>query len=184
MHSSLVGFKQSVQAATDHLKSEFTQVQAGRASTALVENLMVESYGSMMPLKSVATITTPDASTVSIQPWDKGLASAIEKAIQLSPLGLNPQNNGGVVLLPIPKPTEEKRRDLVKSIKQMSEDSKVQLRTARHDALAIIKKEKDDGALPEDQFFQIEKDLQKLVDEGNKAIEELLEKKSQEILTI
>lgn len=184
MHPSLIQAKSASQQALEHLKHAFSQIQAGRASTALVEDLMVESYGSMMPLKSVATIQTPDASTISIQPWDKGLAASIEKAILTSSLGLNPQNNGGNILLPIPKPTEEKRKNLVKTIKQQAEDSKVTLRTIRHEALTDLKQEKEAGTLPEDMFFGLEKELQKLIDELNKQVDEMVEKKSGEIMTI
>ena len=184
MHNALVKAKATAQQALDHVKQSFAQIQAGRASTALVEDLMVESYGSMMPLKSVATIQTPDASTISIQPWDKGLAASIEKAILISPLGLNPQNNGGNILLPIPKPTEEKRKNLVKTVKQLAEDGKVTLRNIRHDALSELKKEKEAGTLPEDTFFGHEKELQKLIDDLNKQVDEMTEKKSAEIMTI
>lgn len=184
MHAAIEQVKEGVKAALDHLKQEYTQVQAGRASSALVENILVESYGSMMPIKSIATITTPDASTISIQPWDKSMLSPIEKSIQVANLGLNPQSNSGGVIIPITKPTEEKRKELVKAVKQLSEETKVQVRTYRHDALNKIKKEKDDGVLPEDQFFQLEKELQKLVDEANKLIEDSVEKKSAEIMTI
>ncbi|MBI4836010.1 MAG: ribosome recycling factor [Candidatus Abawacabacteria bacterium] len=184
MHVALQQAKATSGQAIDHLKHAFSQIQAGRASTALVEDIMVESYGSMMSLKSVATINTPDASTISIQPWDKGLVSAIEKAIQTSPLGLNPQSNSSGLIIPIPKPTEEKRKNLVKTVKQISEDSKVTLRNARHEALNMLKKEKEAGTLPEDMFFQQEKELQKLIDEGNQVVDELTEKKSAEIMTI
>lgn len=184
MHAVIAQVKTGIQGALDHLKQEYTLVQAGRASAALVENIMVESYGSMMPLKSVASINTPDASTISIQPWDKSMLSPIEKAIQTSNMGLNPQSNSTGVIVPIAKPTEEKRKELVKAVKQMSEEAKVQIRNERHEALSKIKKEKEDGSMPEDQFFQTEKELQKMVDEANKAIEDLVEKKSAEIMTI
>ena len=184
MHTVIQQVKNSTLGAIEHLKQEYTLVQAGRASAALVENIMVESYGSMMPLKSVASINTPDASTISIQPWDKSMLSPIEKAIQVANLGLNPQSNSGGIIVPITKPTEEKRRELVKAVKQTSEEAKVQVRTLRHDALSKIKKEKEDGILPEDQFFQTEKELQKIVDDANKLIEELVSKKSAEIMTI
>ncbi len=184
MHTAISQAKNEIQAAVDHLKHAFSQIQAGRASTALVEDLMVESYGSMMSLKSVATINTPDASTIVIQPWDKSLVSAIEKTIQTSPLGLNPQVNGLSLLIPIPKPTEEKRKSLVKTLKQITEDSKVTLRNIRHEALAKLKQEKEDGVLPEDQFFGLEKDLQKVIDDSNKMLDDLADKKSQEIMTI
>lgn len=184
MHVALNQAKTESLAVIDHLKHAFSQVQAGRASTALVEDLMVESYGSMMPLKSVATINTPDASTIMIQPWDKGLVSAVEKSIQTSPLGLNPQVNGLSILIPIPKPTEEKRKSLVKTIKQITEDSKVTLRTIRHEALNQLKKEKEDGTLPEDMLFGYEKELQKIIDENNQILDDLAERKSQEVMTI
>lgn len=184
MHPAIQKLEAANKQALEHLKSEFAQIQAGRASPALVENLMVESYGSMMTLKSVATINTPDASTISIQPWDKSMVSAIEKAIQTSPLGLNPVSDSTMVRIPIPKPTEEKRKELIKTVKQLAEDSKITLRNARHEALAGVKKEKDAGTISEDIFFYVEKEMQKLIDMHNKSIDELVEKKSAEIMTI
>ncbi len=184
MHAAIQQVKSNVQGALEHLKQSYSIIQAGRASAALVENIMVESYGSMMPLKSVASINTPDASTISIQPWDKSMLSPIEKAIQVANLGLNPQSNSGGIIVPIAKPTEEKRKELVKSVKQTGEEVKVQIRTSRHEALGKIKKEKDDGVLPEDQFFQLEKELQKIIDDANKMIDESAAKKAEEIMTI
>lgn len=184
MHPALMNAQSASKQAMEHLKHSFGQIQAGRATPALVEDLMVESYGSMMTLKSVASITTPDASTITVQPWDKGLVSNIEKAIITSPLGLNPQVNSTTILIPIPKPTEEKRKSLVKTLKQISEEAKVALRNIRHEALNQIKKEKEAGTLTEDLFFQAEKELQNFIDENNKVVEEITEKKSVEIMTI
>ncbi len=184
MHPAIQKLETATKQALEHLKSEFAQIQAGRASPALVENIMVESYGSMMTLKSVATINTPDASTITIQPWDKGMVTAIEKGIMTSPLGLNPQSDGVMVRISIPKPTEEKRKELIKTLKELAEEGKITLRNARHEGLSDVKKEKEAGTISEDIYFYVEKEMQKLIDQHNKTIDDLVEKKSAEIMTI
>lgn len=173
-------FEQESAKVTDHLKAEFAKLQTGRASAAMVEHLQVEMYGAHQPLKNIASVSIPDSKTISIQPWDKTAINAIDKAIQLSGLGINPSNNGESIILNIPAMSEERRKDLVKFIKKMAEDSKVSLRVARQKTLDKIKA----ADLPEDMVKGQEKRLQELVDAGNKLIEEHIAKKEQEILTI
>ena len=170
--------------AISHLEDEFSSLQVGRASSSLVENLMVDSYGTLQPMKAVASISIPDAKTVQIQPWDKSMLAALEKAIQNSDLNLNPVNNGASIILSIPPLTEERRRDLVKVVNQLSEDAKISVRNARHDAMSKLKKMEHDKELTEDDKKKGEKQIQEKTDEMNAKISELAKKKEQAIMTI
>jgi len=173
-------FNQEGEKVLDHLRTELSKLQTGRASAALVEHLNIEMYGQMQPLKNIAGISIPDAKTISISPWDKGGLAEIEKAIMNSDLGLNPNNNGESIILNLPPMTEERRRDIVKIVKKIGEDSKVAVRQVRQKAIDKIKAEE----LPEDQQKGAEKKLQEHVDTANKDIEEAVKKKEEEVMTI
>ena len=175
---------QQLQKAVQHLKSEFMGLQIGRASAALVEEIQIESYGSLMALKASANISCPDSKTVKIEPWDKSLFGAIEKAILASSLGLNPQNMGTYLLLPIPPLTEERRKQIVKLVHEMAEQCKISIRQVRQEALKDIKHQKDDKAISEDEYKKKEKDIQEQIDQTNKEIEGLTGKKEKEVLTV
>jgi len=168
----------------EHLKDEFTRLQIGRASSALIENIGVELYGSNQPIKAVASISIPDPRTIQIQPWDKGSLSHIEKAIVGVGIGLNPINNGVSVIINIPPLTEERRADLVKLVNKYAEDARISVRTARSDAIQVFKKMKTDGDLTEDDWYEAEKKLQVRVDEYNKKVEELAAQKEKDVMTI
>jgi len=168
----------------DHLKGEFSQLQIGRASSALVEHIEVEVYGSRQPLKAVANISVPDAKTVQIQPWDRSTLQSIEKAIQVSGLGINPSNDGVVIRLSIPPMTEERRRDLTKLVSKIAEESKISVRNARHEAMEELRSGEKSGELTEDQLKVSEKKLQERIDSMNKDIENLTRNKETDILTI
>lgn len=163
-----------------HFQGELSKLQTGRASSALVEHMNIELYGSKQPMKNIASISLPDARSIQIQPWDKGALSAIEKAIQVSGLGINPVNNGISIILNLPMMTEERRKDLCKIVKKMGEDAKIAIRQARHEAMDAMKK----AELPEDQLKGGEKKLQEHVDKSNKEIEETASKKEDEIMKI
>lgn len=182
--TSLQDAKQGFEKAMTHLKDEFAKLQVGRASSGMVESLMVDSYGMSQPLKAVATISVPDGRTVQIQPWDKGLLSAIEKAIQNSDLDLNPTNNGVAVILNIPPLTEERRRDLVKVVNRFAEEARISVRNARHDAMTSFKRQEHDGDMTEDDRNRSEKQLQEAVDAANAEIAELAKKKEESIMTV
>ena len=168
----------------NHLKDEFAGLQIGRASAGLVEGLMVETYGSMQPLKAIASVSVPDARTIQIQPWDRGVLSVIEKAIRESDLNLNPSNNGLAIILNIPPLTEERRRDLVKVVGRMAEDARISVRNLRHDAMGLYKRQEHDGEMSEDERKRAEKVLQEKVDAVNAEITDLAKKKEEAIMTV
>ena len=173
-----------LQKTLEHLADEYSKLQIGRASASLVEHLMVEAYGMMQPVKAVASVMVPDGRTVQIQPWDKGVLSAIEKAIRESDLNLNPTNNGLAVILNIPPLTEERRRDLVKVVGRLAEEAKIAVRNMRHEVLAQLKRMAHEGDLPEDEQNKAEKDLQTAVDKVNIDIDASAKKKEEAIMTI
>lgn len=170
--------------AVAHLKDEFAGLQIGRASSGLVEGLMVEAYGTMQPVKSIASISVPDGRTLQIQPWDRSMLSHIEKAISNSDLNLNPTNNGVSIILSIPPLTEERRRDLVKVVNRLAEEAKISVRNSRHDAMSKLKQMEHDGDLTEDDRTGAEKKLQDKVDEVNKEISDLAKSKEEAVMTV
>ena len=168
----------------EHLREEYTKLQIGRASAAIVEGISVEAYGSKQALKAVASVSCPDAKTIQIQPWDRSLLSAIEKAIQVSDLNLNPLNDGVYIRLNIPPLTEERRRDLAKVVHKMEEESRIGIRHARQKFLDQMKSMEKDSKITEDQVKSFEKKLQEKVDKYNSEIETSAKKKEQDIMTI
>lgn len=166
--------------AIEALEKKFTTVRAGRANPASLDGIMVEYYGSMTPLKQLATISVPEARQLLIKPFDKSCLSAIEKAILASNLGYNPGNDGETIRIVIPELTEERRRELAKQVKALAEESKVTIRNIRRDGLEDVEK----LDLPEDQEKAMEKDIQDMVNEYNKKIEAKLKEKEQELLTV
>ena len=174
----------NINGAIDHLKSEYAKLQIGTANTALVEDLEVESYGSKMPLKATANIACPDPKTIKIEPWDKSLVGEIEKTVQAAKLGLNPQNMGEYILIPIPPMTEDRRKDLVKKVGELAENAKISIRNSRHEEMKHIKHRKDENEISEDQQKDLESDLQELVDTANKDVEEIRKKKETDVMSI
>ena len=170
--------------ALDHLAEEFGAVRAGRANAKVLDRITVEYYGSETPLNGVATISTPDARTLVIQPWDTSLLKEIQKAIQASDLGINPQNDGKVVRLVFPQLTEERRKDLTKQVKKYAEDAKVAMRNIRRDGMDYIKKLKKNSEITEDDQKKAEKDLQDLLDKYIKKADEALAAKEKELMSI
>lgn len=175
--------KEGMDGALEHLLKELTHVKAGKASPAMVDGLRVDYYGSLTPLAQVANISTSDAKTLVIQPWEKSLLSPIEKAIFEANLGVTPMNDGEVIRLVVPPLTEERRRDLVKRIKQLGEEAKVAVRSVRHKAMDSIKKAVKEG-LPEDAGKRLEGDVQKMVDDYIKRVDTMLEVKEKDIMTV
>lgn len=169
--------------AFEHFENEIASVKAGKASPNVLNGVMVESYGSMMPVNQVASVTVPDAKTILIQPWDKNLMAAIEKAIINSNLGMTPSNNGETVRLTVPPLTEERRKGLVKQIKGEAETARISLRNIRREAIDGLKKAVKDG-LPEDVAKDGEDEVQKIVDKYSKQIDEVLSAKEKEIMTV
>ncbi|USN57799.1 MAG: ribosome recycling factor [Candidatus Peribacteria bacterium] len=182
--SMLEKAESGIKKAIDHLELEFSKLQAGRANPAMVEDIMIESYGSMQPIKNTATVGLLDAQTLTIKPWDRSIIHAIAKAITDAGMGLNPQTMADSVMIKIPALTEERRRDIVKIAKKLTEEAKVSMRNARQDSLKAIKKAEDDKEISEDQARDYEDALQKLVDQGNKKTEELLKIKETDIMKV
>ena len=165
------------------LEEQLARVRAGRANVAILDGVKVNSYGSMVPLNQVANVSVPDPRTIAIKPWDRKAIRDIEKAIMDSDVGITPENNGEVIRLNIPQPTEERRRDLVKQCNKIGEKAKVEVRNVRGDIKDKLKKAIKDG-LSEDNEKDAELDLQKLHDKYIKKLEELLEAKTKEIMTV
>lgn len=175
--------EEQMQSAVMFLEDSLAHIRAGKASPRLLDAIRIDYYGTMTPLSNVATITTPDARTLVIQPWEKKMLADIERAIINSNLGLAPSNNGEVIRLSMPPLTEERRRDLVKQCRVESENSKVSIRNARRDANDRLKKQIKEG-LPEDAEKDAENEVQKLHDKYVKQVEELLALKEKEIMTV
>ena len=177
-------FGARMEKSLDHLAEEFGAVRAGRANAKVLDRITVEYYGSETPLNGVATISTPDARTLVIQPWDTSLLKEIQKAIQASELGINPQNDGKVIRLVFPQLTEERRKDLTKQVKKYAEDAKVAMRNIRRDGMDHIKKLKKNSEITEDDQKKAEKDLQDLLDKYIKRADEALAAKEKELMSI
>ena len=175
--------KAKTQAAVDHLDEELKTYRAGKANPAVFNTVMVSYYGNMTPVPQVSSISTPDAKTMIIQPWDKNLIRTIEKAIIDASLGFAPQNNGEVIRINVPALTEERRKELVKKARTAGETAKVSIRNARRDAIDTLKKLQKEG-LPEDSEKDFEADAQKQTDTFSKKVDELLAAKEKEIMTV
>ena len=164
--------------------NEFAGVRTGKASASLVENILVETYGSQMRIRELAGITAPEPRTLSIQPWDASTITAIEKAIQKANLGLNPATQGKVIRIFFPELSQERRLEFVKIIKKMTEDGRVAIRHVRRDAMDLLKKHAHDSGVTEDEEKQAEKDLQKLTDGFIAKIDAHLAHKEKELMTV
>ena len=175
--------EERMQMAAMYLEDQLSHIRAGRANVAILDGIRVNSYGSMVPLNQVANVSVPDARTIAIRPWDRKTIKDIEKAIMDSDVGITPENNGEIIRLGIPQPTEERRRELVKQCNKIGERTKVEVRTARAEIKEKLKKAIKDG-LSEDLEKDAEDDLQKLHDKYIKKIDALLEEKQKEIMTV
>jgi ribosome recycling factor len=180
----LLETEDSMEKALHYMVHEFSSVRTGKASPALVENIDVEAYGAMMKLKQLAVISTPEPRLIVIQPFDASTAKPIEKAILESKIGINPAIDGKVIRLPIPELTEQRRRDLVKALKQMAEEAKIRIRSARHDGMNEVKKCEKEGEITEDDRRSLEKEIQDLTDKFGKKIDEALETKEAEVMKV
>jgi ribosome recycling factor len=175
--------KDSMKKAINHLDNELATIRAGKANIRVLDGIMVDYYGDLTPLNQVSTLGTPDGKTISIQPWEKSMISLIEKAIMKANIGLTPVSNGELVRINIPALTEERRKDLVKQVHTEGENSKVSVRSIRKDSKDEIKKLEDDG-LSEDDAKSAEEEIQKITNSYNEKIEQLIEAKEKDILTI
>jgi ribosome recycling factor len=175
--------EENMKKTVSHVSGEFKKIRAGKAQPNMLDGLMVEYYGNNTPINQVASVTTPDARTIMVKPWEKKMLAEIEKAIMNSDLGLNPQNDGEVVRLNIPPLTEERRKNLVKQAKSEAENGKVSVRNIRKDAKDAISKLTKEG-VSEDEVKDGEAKVQALTDKFTARIDELLEQKEQEIMTV
>lgn len=180
---TLNGAEEKMKKASKYLQEELARIRAGRANAAILDGVRVSSYGQMMPLNQVASIIVPDARTITIRPWDRKAIKDIEKGIMDSDVGITPENNGEMVILRIPQPTEDRRKELVKQCNKIGEGVKVQVRTARAEAKEKLKKTIKDG-LSEDQEKDAEADLQKMHDKYIKEIDATLAAKQKEVMTV
>ena len=184
MNEVLKEFDTKMQKTIDVVMSDFAAVRAGRANAAVLDKLTVEYYGTETPIQQVAAISTPDPRSLVIQPWDGTLLKAIEKAIQVSDLGINPQNDGKVIRLVFPQLTEERRKDLTKQVKKYGEAGKVAIRNIRRDAMDKFKAQKKKSEITEDEAKDYEKELQNLTDKRCKDIDVLTADKEKELMNV
>ncbi len=184
MSADIKSYDERMKKTIEVVKSNFAAVRAGRANAGVLDRITVEYYGAPTPLNQVANISSPDPRTLTIQPYDMSLLKVIEKAIQTSDLGINPQNDGRLIRLSFPQLTEERRKDLTKQVRKYGEEGKVALRNIRRDAMDEIKKLTKKSELTEDDQKQLEKELQDLTDKRCKDIDELTAKKEKELMAV
>lgn len=177
-------YKRRMNKTIEVLKTQFATVRAGRANAGVLDQISVEYYGTDTPINQIASIATPDPRTLTIQPWDASCLKLIEKAIQASDLGINPQNDGKIIRLVFPQLTEERRKELVKQVKKYGEDGKVAIRNIRRDAMDDFKAQKKNSEITEDDVKIAEKDMQKLTDEFIKKVDEVVAEKEKELYAI
>lgn len=184
MSNDYAEFKAKMQKTTEVLSAQFASVRAGKANAAVLDQIMVDYYGVPTPIQQIASVSAPDPRTLMIQPWDANALKAIEKALQTSELGINPQNDGRVIRLVFPQLTEERRKELAKQVKKYGEEAKVAIRNIRRDAMDKFKAMKKKSEITEDDLKDMEKDLQKMTDEFIKEVDKLTEKKEKELFEI
>jgi len=185
MYNEIIsGYNTNLENAIEHFKNEAGKIRTGRANPSLVEDLLVDYYGARTPLKQIASINTPEARLIVIQPWDRGALAPIESAIRESDLNINPTNDGILIRIAIPMLTEERRKEMVKMLNQKAEEARIAVRSVREEAWKEIQKSESEGKMSEDDKFKGKDKLQEVVDEYNKKIEEVRTKKEGEIMTI
>jgi ribosome recycling factor len=184
LHPELESTHEKMQKTVAVLRRDLSTLRAGRATPALLERVMVDYYGTSMPLPQLAQISVPEPRLLVIQPWDKGALPAIEKGIQKSDLGLTPVSDGQVIRLALPQLTEERRRELVKVVRKKAEEEKVALRNLRREALEHLKSRERSGALSEDESRRLQEELQRLTDSHVREIDQLADAKEQEIMEV
>lgn len=184
MSSVVSEMKKDFQKSIEYFKNELSKLQTGRAQTALFEDIKVESYGASQPVKNVAQLTVQDAKTIVIKPWDKSMLSVIANAILNEGLGLNPNNNGEILIITLPDLTEERRKELVKLIGKMSEEAKIGVRQSRQHALKTLKNQKNDEEITEDELKRYESQIQDEIDSVNKQIDSISKDKEQELMKV
>ena len=184
MNADLNQFKEKMEKSVDSLASEYSTIRAGRANPHILDKISVDYYGQPSSLQSVANISVAEARTLMIQPWEASLIKEIEKAILTADLGLTPNNDGKVIRLTFPELTEERRKELVKNVKKKGEGAKVAIRNIRRDANDMIKKQQKANEISEDEQKDAESEIQKLTDQYVSQVDQMIEEKSKEIMTV
>ena len=184
MSTDYTEFESKMKKTASVLTEQYDSVRAGKANPAVLDRVTVDYYGSPTPIQQIASVSTPDARSLLIQPWDGSVLKGIEKAILASDLGINPQNDGRAIRLVFPALTEERRRDLAKQVKKYGEEAKVAVRNIRRDAMEKFKAQKKKSEITEDDFKVIEKDMQKLTDDYIKEVERIADEKEKELMEI
>jgi len=184
MKTQYTEIEQKMQKTLDALARELASLRAGRANPAVLDKLHVEYYGAPTPINQIASVSTPEARTLLISPWDKSSLKAIERAIQASDIGINPNNDGAAIRLVFPPLTEERRKELVKKVHHLAEESKVALRSIRRDAIEKYKEQKKKSEITEDDLRVIEKDIQELTEQFVKEVDAIGAKKEKELMEI
>lgn len=180
----LAEVRKNMQKTVEATQRSFNTIRTGRANASLLDRVMVEYYGADTPLRSLANINVPDASTITIQPFDKGSAAQIEKAIAMSDIGLTPNNDGELIRLNIPPLTSERRQQLVKMAGKLAEEGKVAIRNIRRDAIDSVRKQEKNSDISEDESRDLQDEIQKITDEFNQKIDDLLAVKEKDIMTV
>ena len=184
MSEILSSMVEKMESSTDAYKRELSKIRTGRASISLLDGLKVDAYGSPLPINQVATLTIPESRLIQVQAWDTQLLGAIEKAIQKADLGLNPVNDGKLLRIAIPQLTEERRKELVKQVRKVTEEYRVAIRNSRREAIDTLKKQKSDKEITEDDLFGRQDDAQKETDKFIKQIDDLMAEKEKEVMEV
>lgn len=170
--------------AVAHYKKELSHIRAGKAQPSILEGVKVEYYGSQTPLNQLASVSAPEARLLTVEPFDKSALEEIEKAIMSAGLGLNPNNDGNIIRIPLPILSEERRKELVKRVNELAEEARISIRNSRRDANDEVKKKVQSESLPEDSRYEAEEEIQRLTDQHTNKVDELSEKKEEEIMTV
>lgn len=181
---SVENINEKMEKVIDNLEEKFSEIRAGRANPAILNKVNVDYYGTPTPINQVASVSVPEARLIVIQPWDKSLLSPIEKAISVADIGINPMNDGNLIRLVFPELTEERRKELSKEIKKMSEEAKVAIRNVRRDEMDSVKDDLKNNNISEDEEKRLEDVIQKATDKYINKIDELTDKKTNEIMTV
>lgn len=184
MDERLVRFEEKMQKSLEAMNKDFAAIRAGRANPKILDQIQVDYYGTPTPIQQVANVSVPEPRLIQIQPWEKAMVKEIEKAIQISDIGINPTNDGQVIRLVFPELTEERRKDIAKDVKKRGEDAKVAMRNIRRDANDHIKKLSKEDDISEDQIKDLEKEAQKLTDDFIEKIDKAVAVKTEEILKV
>ncbi|MBU0675008.1 MAG: ribosome recycling factor [Proteobacteria bacterium] len=184
MNDVFTGMTEKMDGAIEAYKRELSKIRTGRASLSLMDGIKVTAYGSVMPLNQVATLTLPESRMIQIQAWDNQLLGVIERAIHKSDLGLNPVNDGKLIRIMVPQLTEERRKNLVKQVKKISEEYRVAIRGSRRDAIDILKKQKTDKLITEDDLFRLQDEAQQTTDGYIKQIDGMMAEKDKEVMEV